>query len=781
MRSLPTASNMRRPPIQLMADEPVIPRPAEPLAQPPAVGEKEFTSAFENAAIGMSLVGLDSRRLRVNKAFCRMLGYTERELLVRTVHQITHPDDLAEDLRQRELCLAGAQDSYQREKRYRHKDGRTVWGQLTVTLVRAGDGVNAHFVTQVQDITERKLAEQALLRSEERFRSLVLLSSDWYWEQDEQFRFRAFSGAKQAGPWRAEQQAFIGLRRWELSGVYPLHTTWEAHRAQLEAHQPFSNFQYMRKVDGEQPRYLSTSGEPVFDEEGRFTGYRGTARDITADRRAEQNLRDTQTLLHLAAQIGRLGAWAWEVGQDRVYWSPEVCAIHDVKAGYSPTAAESMSFFAPEFREVMRQTIRGCLRGGTPYDVEAQVITAKGRRIWVRVIAEAEWDAQRRVRRLQGACQDISESKRAAEDARLMAQQLTTTLESLTDAFFTVDREWRFTYLNAQAERLLRRNRAELLGREMGREFAELQDSAAAQHFQRAMAESVTVQFDHYYSPFDVWVHVKAYPSQQGLAIFVRDVTDRMAAQREILRLNAELEERVKQRTAQLEVANKELEAFSYSIAHDLRAPLSSIDGFSQMLEQAAGDTLAKRCAHYLSRIRVGVRQMGDLTDGLLSLANLSRANLRSEPVDLAAMARAALAPYREAAPERAADIEIAPALPAMGDPRLLSQVMGNLVGNAWKFTALKERARIEVGSKQDSDGSPVYYVRDNGAGFDMAYASRMFEAFQRMHSAAEFEGTGIGLAIVHRVIARHGGRIWAESAPQQGAAFYFTLGQAPG
>jgi light-regulated signal transduction histidine kinase (bacteriophytochrome) len=268
------------------------------------------------------------------------------------------------------------------------------------------------------------------------------------------------------------------------------------------------------------------------------------------------------------------------------------------------------------------------------------------------------------------------------------------------------------------------------------------------------------------------------FPSKQGLAIDVKDITDRVEAHGEVLRLNAELEQRVKDRTAQLEAANKELEAFSYSIAHDLRAPLSSIDGFSQMLEQAAGSELGERCRHYLKRIRAGVRQMGELTDGLLSLASLSRASLRSEPVDLAALARTAAAACRERAPTRNADIEVAAALPVRGDPRLLAQVMGNLVGNAWKFTSRIECARIEIGAVAGDEGEAVYFVRDNGAGFDMAYASRMFEPFQRMHSAAEFDGTGVGLAIVHGVVARHGGRIWAESAPGRGATFYFTLGR---
>ena len=751
---------------------------ADRSAHADGTGELEFTSAFENAAIGMAVIAIDSRRLRVNRAFCNMLGLSEAEMLSLSRRPITHPEDLPEDLAQRTLCLDGSQDGYQREKRYLHRDGRVLWGHLTCTLVRDEAGQPLHFVTQVEDITERKLAEEALRQSEERFRSLTKLSSDWYWEQDEQLRFTAFSGLDMLSPWRLAQKFAVGKHRWELEGHFPLHMTWAQHRAILEAHQPFRDFEVMRVLGDEQPSYLSCSGEPVFDSGGRFTGYRGTARDITESKLAEQRLRDTQALLHMAAQIGRLGAWAYEVGQPRVTWSEEVCAIHEVRQGFMPTSEEAVAFFAPQYQDRMRRTLKACLRNGSPFDVEAQLITAKGRWIWVRVIGEAEWDAQGKVRRLQGACQDISDSRRAAEETRTMAEQLTTTLESLTDAFYTLDRDWRFTYINGPAERLMRSKRGQLLGRKLFDVYPELADTVVSEQFERAMNDNVTVQFEEYYAPFDIWVQVKADPSTQGLAIYVKDVTERVIAGREIMRLNAELEERVARRTAQLEAANKELEAFSYSIAHDLRAPLGSIDGFSQMLEQAAGQELGERCRHYLSRIRAGVRQMGELTDGLLSLANLSRTSLRSESVDLAALARAAVTALRERSPARAADVEIAAALPARGDSRLLAQVIGNLVGNAWKFTARKERAHIEVGVIPGPDGSPVYFVRDNGAGFDMAYASKMFEAFQRMHSPADFEGTGIGLAIVHKVVARHGGRIWAESAPDRGASFYFTLGQ---
>jgi PAS domain S-box-containing protein len=259
---------------------------------------------------------------------------------------------------------------------------------------------------------------------------------------------------------------------------------------------------------------------------------------------------------------------------------------------------------------------------------------------------------------------------------------------------------------------------------------------------------------------------------------FVSDVTELRRAQDEIARLNADLEDRVRQRTAQLQAANADLEAFAYSIAHDLRSPLTSIDGFSRSLDTLCADSLPEAGRHYLRRIRAGVRQMSDLTDAMLSLARLSRVELRWEPVDLAELARQAIAVVREQEPRGSVLLEIPHRMPAYGDPRLLAQVMANLVGNAWKFSAHAPSTEIRVGMQTDDRGQAVYFVADRGAGFDMAHASRLFGAFQRLHGPSEFEGTGIGLALVQKIVHRHGGRIWAEAQPGKGAAFYFTLGQ---
>ena len=236
------------------------------------------------------------------------------------------------------------------------------------------------------------------------------------------------------------------------------------------------------------------------------------------------------------------------------------------------------------------------------------------------------------------------------------------------------------------------------------------------------------------------------------------------------------LEERVLQRTAQLKQAHDEMEAFAYSVSHDLRTPLSAIDGFSSLLEHALEDLpdeLARDARRYLSRIRSGVHHMGDLIEALLSLARLSRVPLQVLPVDLSRLASEVLQALHERDPGRAVELTVQPGLTARGDPRLLKQLLENLLGNAWKFSNRQALTRIAFGR---DEATGAYFVRDNGAGFDMAHAQRLFNPFQRLHTPAEFEGTGIGLATVRRIVSRHGGEVRGVAQPDQGAIFCFTL-----
>ncbi len=248
-------------------------------------------------------------------------------------------------------------------------------------------------------------------------------------------------------------------------------------------------------------------------------------------------------------------------------------------------------------------------------------------------------------------------------------------------------------------------------------------------------------------------------------------VSARERAEESIRQLNSDLQKQ----SDQLQAANKELEAFSYSVSHDLRAPLRSIDGFSQALQEDYADKLDSEGKDHLQRVRASTQRMGQLIDDMLNLSRVTRGEMRCEPIDLTSMAWAIAADLQATAPEREVEFFITEGVAAEGDARLVRILLQNLLNNAWKYTSKHPRARIEFGFAQNN-GDSAYFVRDDGAGFDMAYADKLFGAFQRLHGATEFSGTGIGLATVQRIVHRHGGRVWAEGKIDQGATFYFSL-----
>ena len=252
-----------------------------------------------------------------------------------------------------------------------------------------------------------------------------------------------------------------------------------------------------------------------------------------------------------------------------------------------------------------------------------------------------------------------------------------------------------------------------------------------------------------------------------------------LESQQQVQSMNTELEQRVAERTRQLESANRELEAFAYAVSHDLRAPLRSMSGFSQILYDSAPPELDDKSRHYLRRIHDSSVRMSTLIEDLLSLSRINRSELTRRPADLSGIAADSAATVRDRYPGRDVELSIEPGMHVNGDTGLLRIALENLLDNAWKYSAGATPARIEVGSQSDADGT-TYFVRDNGVGFDMQYASKLFGPFQRLHNEAQFPGSGIGLVTVQRILARHGGRVWAHAEPDRGATFYFALGSEP-
>jgi len=385
---------------------------------------------------------------------------------------------------------------------------------------------------------------------------------------------------------------------------------------------------------------------------------------------------------------------------------------------------------------------------------------------------------------------EIALHKHAA-DVRMREneQWLSTTLQSIAEAVIATDETGRVRLFNRIAEQLTGWPRDEatrhtvneilaLINEDTGTPTENLVHKVLTMKAPVAMTEGSAlisrsgrkVAVEESAAPI-----MDPYGNLLGGVLVLRDVTERRHQLQQIQKLNAELEQRVLERTAALEQANRELEAFSYSVAHDLRAPLRGIDGFSQMLIEKYAPHLDAEGVGYLNRVRSAAASMSELIDALLSLARVGRAEVQATEVDITRLAATLTQDLATTTPQRRVKVRIQSALKAYADPQLLRIALGNLLDNAWKFTMRARGAEVEIGRCKDTS-PPTFFVRDNGAGFDPAYADKLFGAFERLHTDKEFPGTGIGLAIVHRIIIRHGGRIWAESAPGQGATFFFTL-----
>jgi PAS domain S-box-containing protein len=720
-----------------------------------------FSRLSEAGVIGTVVVDLhDKRVVDINDTLLDLVGHSRDELLSGRVPwaSLTALEWSDVDARAIEqLTTTGVAGL--REKEFTRKDGTRV--PVLAGSAMLGGGTT-ECISFVLDLTERKEAERGRREAERRAQRMVESATVGMWTVGADGR-TTFMNARMADILGRDVAEAVTMPTTEFffAEDRPAMAERLAKRRDGLAG-PFE--QRFRRPDGA-VGVLSVDSSPLYDAQGRYEGVLGIATDITERHRAEEAVRASEIRYRRIVETANQGIWIVDLDGRTTFANAKMaqmlaCSVDEL-TGVSP-----LEFLDERGRALFGEHLE-IHRGGRSTQSEMLFRAKDGSERWTIVDASPVLDGSGRQNGSFAAVIDVTERRLAQEALRVAAM-----VDSSDDAIIGKTLEGIVTSWNAGAHRIFGYSAEEMVGRTIsllipsGRENEEpeILEQLASGHVVR----SDTVRMRKDGRKIDVSVTSSPVRNAAGILIgaskVVRDITERRRAEMALARAKDAAE-----------AANRELEAFSYSVAHDLRAPLRGMNGFAQVLLDTYRDKLDAEGQDYLQEILLNASKMADLIDGLLSLARVTRSDLKREHADLSWIVKEAVERLRASEPHRVVEMTVQDALGAEVDPRLARALFENLLGNSWKFTSKQPAAHIEFGAVERG-GASVFFVRDNGAGFDMAYASKLFAPFQRLHTVDEFAGTGIGLATVQRIVHRHGGRVWAEGIVDGGATFYFTL-----